>query len=81
MPHKKEVLLYDSIYIKFKNMAKPICDVRVRQWWPGLGASWLEDGTKGSCCALHSGCWFFGGDHLVKIHQDGHFGFASVHIL
>lgn len=29
-PHKKEVILYDSVYMKNENMAKPIGDVRVK---------------------------------------------------
>lgn len=30
MSHTKEVILCNSIYIIFKTMAKPICDVKVK---------------------------------------------------
>ena len=38
MPYTKKSILYDSISIKFKAMAKPICDVRVKIVVAGLGA-------------------------------------------
>lgn len=76
--YTKKSILYDSIPIKFKTMAKPNCDVRVK-----IVLAWLEEGSNWKMASKgHVLRLILNASSLsvitVKIHEDIYSGFASI---